>query len=302
MLFVSCDENENLNLDQYVVNGFFSDKTPLLVHTAKARSLFDTINGDYPEVNDLEGSIYENGNYRGDLVYKRLNQVDFGYPDNMGNPSYQRFNLTGYTIDNLDFVQGNSYKIELIKNDEVYLSGEDIIPHEVDFEVTDTISFDIDPNELFYESDSRGLRCKIKINDPDNESNYYALGFSTINEIFTEEIFALTYCNDPIAEAIYFHRNMPCEGRILFSDKDFTEDNRSLIVDVAQIRYGIVSGELNVYLFSLSEKYYKYIKSTIKQRENNEDLYAEPVQIYDNIENGFGIFAGFTYHKETIYY
>lgn len=48
-----------------------------------------------------------------------------------------------------------------------------------------------------------------------------------------------------------------------------------------------------VYFMDADEHYDKYMKSTIKQRINDGDnlLFNEPVQIYANIENGYGIFG-----------
>jgi len=48
-----------------------------------------------------------------------------------------------------------------------------------------------------------------------------------------------------------------------------------------------------VYFMDTDEHYDKYMKSTIKQRINDGDnlLFNEPVQIYTNFENGFGIFG-----------
>jgi hypothetical protein len=47
------------------------------------------------------------------------------------------------------------------------------------------------------------------------------------------------------------------------------------------------------FFLDVDEHYDKYLKSTIKQKMNNEDnlLFNEPVQIYTNIENGLGIFG-----------
>lgn len=48
-----------------------------------------------------------------------------------------------------------------------------------------------------------------------------------------------------------------------------------------------------VYFMDADEHYDKYMKSTVKQRINDGDnlLFNEPVQIYTNIENGYGIFG-----------
>lgn len=48
-----------------------------------------------------------------------------------------------------------------------------------------------------------------------------------------------------------------------------------------------------VYFMDADEHYDKYMKSTVKQQINDGDnlLFNEPVQIYSNIENGYGIFG-----------
>lgn len=47
-----------------------------------------------------------------------------------------------------------------------------------------------------------------------------------------------------------------------------------------------------LFFMDADEHYDKYLKSTIKQKMNNNDLlFNEPVQIYSNIENGLGIFG-----------
>jgi hypothetical protein len=54
------------------------------------------------------------------------------------------------------------------------------------------------------------------------------------------------------------------------------------------------SGTILITLRTLSEDYYKY-KTTEQLQENTSgDPFAQPVNVYNNIENGFGIFAGYS--------
>jgi hypothetical protein len=55
----------------------------------------------------------------------------------------------------------------------------------------------------------------------------------------------------------------------------------------------IAGGNRNQYFLNADEHYDKYIKTTlIKRMSENDDLpFYEPVQIYSNIENGYGIFG-----------
>jgi Domain of unknown function (DUF4249) len=46
-------------------------------------------------------------------------------------------------------------------------------------------------------------------------------------------------------------------------------------------------------LTSMSEPYYKYLTTYNLQQSTQGDPFAQPVQVYNNIQNGFGIFAGY---------
>lgn len=52
-------------------------------------------------------------------------------------------------------------------------------------------------------------------------------------------------------------------------------------------------------LVSMSEDYYKYQKSYINQVTNISNPFASPIEVYSNIENGVGIFAG--YNRQMIH-
>ena len=51
-------------------------------------------------------------------------------------------------------------------------------------------------------------------------------------------------------------------------------------------------GRLYVILSTVSEGQYRYTRSVDLQYENDGNPFAEPVQVYTNVENGFGIMAG----------
>jgi hypothetical protein len=43
---------------------------------------------------------------------------------------------------------------------------------------------------------------------------------------------------------------------------------------------------------SCSSQYYRYVNSLELYNESDGNPFAEPVQLYNNISNGYGIFAG----------
>jgi hypothetical protein len=46
-----------------------------------------------------------------------------------------------------------------------------------------------------------------------------------------------------------------------------------------------------VELYHVSEAYFKFEKSRIVASYTNGDPFAEPVNVYSNVKNGYGIFA-----------
>ena len=55
--------------------------------------------------------------------------------------------------------------------------------------------------------------------------------------------------------------------------------------------------EVTFFVRKTSKAYYRYKQSIHQQNEVGGDPFAEPVPVYDNIENGLGIFAGFRVNK-----
>lgn len=49
-----------------------------------------------------------------------------------------------------------------------------------------------------------------------------------------------------------------------------------------------------IYFRSVSQDYYKYKTTSLLQNYTSGDPFAQPVNVYTNIENGLGVFAGFT--------
>lgn len=54
------------------------------------------------------------------------------------------------------------------------------------------------------------------------------------------------------------------------------------------------SNMLTVTLRTLSEDGYNYLRTAHLQNTTSGDPFAQPVNVYNNIENGFGIFAGYS--------
>jgi hypothetical protein len=58
--------------------------------------------------------------------------------------------------------------------------------------------------------------------------------------------------------------------------------------------------DTRVYLFSVSEEYYNYYMQVGLQEKNKGDAFAQPVQVTSNIENGWGVFGGYTVASKSL--
>jgi hypothetical protein len=76
----------------------------------------------------------------------------------------------------------------------------------------------------------------------------------------------------------------------------------NLLLDYLQVLYNGDNSKEEYWLetVGMSESYYKYQKSYIKQVTNQENPFASVVEVYSNIENGVGIFAG--YNRQMIHF
>ncbi len=121
------------------------------------------------------------------------------------------------------------------------------------------------------------VQVSVSFTDNAKEKNFYLLKVLNSNgdDLFVEAV-------DPT----YNNKTHEIPG-ILFNDNLFngrTIDFR-LTADSPPIE--------KIILVSVSEEYYQYFTTKNLQQETRDDPFAQPVQLFNNIENGLGIFAGY---------
>lgn len=147
----------------------------------------------------------------------------------------------------------------------------------------------------------RNLR--FTINDPPAEDNFYLLRLkfkakeTTWEEDYPEWMGLWFESNDPsFTENDDFWEDQYDGRKVLFNDQLFNGNRKTFSVEV---EYWNEIDSLQVILYSVSEDYYKYHQS--RRLQNQDDgatfLGAEPVVVYNNIHNGFGIFASRSVEK-----
>ena len=143
-------------------------------------------------------------------------------------------------------------------------------------------------------------RVAVGFQDPAEETNFYHLNF--MQEIWTRKQFKDD--SEPVQpemRKVIFNAEQNNNqfiafpnGGLLFSDENFAGgdfDNQfSLQFDLADNQH---LGQLHVELRSVSKEYYLFQTSLSRQGSNPGQPIDDGVSIYNNIENGRGIFAGY---------
>ena len=86
--------------------------------------------------------------------------------------------------------------------------------------------------------------------------------------------------------------------KLLFNDLLFDGETATFKINLNELSY---YSYLVMNLYSCSEEYYLYNKSYQTAIETTGDPFAQPVQVFSNINNGHGIFGGFQLSSKIIY-
>lgn len=216
---------------------------------------------------------------------------------------------------------GKLYKIEVSHNDyKITATGEMQMGKKVTvLEVTTTPII----NVVYDSENSKKIEATLKFSDPADEENYYRLVVSyrigkdqsypdsngdTIHLVQVMD-YAFSYngieSDDPVfsnnenADELLFESSKSMYTVFtdeLFNGKTYDlnfylSDNLTYDLqrlDIARGDFYIIKFELQ----SLTKDTYYYIKSLGSSMWSNDDLFSEPVQVFNNIENGLGIFGG----------
>jgi Domain of unknown function (DUF4249) len=185
---------------------------------------------------------------------------------------------------------GKEYRIRVVTSDYGTAEATCVIPHPVPI-----TKIEID-SVSFFQSNSLGL--KIYFKDPPAQKNFYNLNFLA-------HTFYLDYrTNDTIRNIghVYFEvgestliDDVISMSDLYITDTFFDGDEHTLTVRVNR-RYfdSRAATSLHVVLSNITEPYYQYMTTSKLQANSGGDPFAQPVQVYNNVQNGFGIFAGYS--------
>lgn len=152
----------------------------------------------------------------------------------------------------------------------------------------------------------------ITINDPPEIRNYYAIELTLVETDTSDG------ANRQVVSRYWFETNDAVllgfgalDGQeesfstTYFQDDVFDGKSETINIRVLDPRFFFFEGDIAYALllrfYVTDEHYFRFFKTAQIQEENEGNPFGEPVRIYSNMSNGFGIFAGYHVYTEVLF-
>lgn len=283
--FFACEKEIELKSDEItpriVVNSLFTANDTIHLNVSESRSVL--YEGTLPNVTNATAKLFdgngaligvfshlENGHY---ILADPLPVVGATYTLEVSAPGFETVTATSTTPAIID--------ITSIDTATQYLTYP-----QLQFD----IAFNDDPAQKNY----YGIRITSEVYDIDPETEEKTLLYK--NAGFNSREFYIVNGYEDVDGEIY-------GSELYFSDETFNGQTniftaRTYLNELGEFQEGFFV----VSIISMSEELFKYNVTFSKYQEAQGDFFAEPVRVYSNVENGFGIFGGSSVESDTIYF
>ena len=292
LLFTACEKNVFFDVDTkenlLVVNSIIQPDSIAIVRVTLSVDPL-AIDYEFTPVEDATISIYRNELFAGDLA----NDGDGNYSIAPGILNAQ---------------PGDAMRMEVSAPGRTSVNATTTIPKLVSIEsveITDTIFENVSYSYIdslgnYYTIDTivPHYELQIKFHDLPGEDFYsleirYEDAYSEVGACFTTDdpVFTIdgSYGFDP-GDA---DNNVTICGEVYFTDATFDNSEKIMTVSVLEISTEFITDPKLIFrLDHISKDYYSYNASLQLQVQNNDNPFSEPVPVFSNIVNGFGIFGG----------
>ncbi len=192
---------------------------------------------------------------------------------------------------------GISYKIEVSAPDYATVTATDKLPATINIISADTLGkIDADGDSV--------LQITIKFQDESSVTNRYILELYTADIIsgalfmrpasFSSSDISLGGSGGLGGSDTYFYR------QAIFTDNLFDGTIKTLVITTEDTR--AYDSFLQLTLSNISNPWYEYRRTVEAHLANQGNPFSQPVIVYNNIENGFGIFGGKMSTRKKISY
>lgn len=268
--FSSCEKyidfDEEIKQPKLVVNGIINPDSTFDIHISRSLSVIDgaelsVVENATVNILDGNGSLYES------LVYD-------------SNGHYLGTSMPQHN---------QTYSIEVTAPDFDPVSASTNIPDLIDLNTVDTMGVQ-DVNGF------KELELTITFQDIPNEENYYML------EVYAADIInGQIFLNPMILRSDDVTLGLGQDGysdQVFFSDELFDGTQKTLIIYVEDTRY--YDDYIEIRLTSITQDLERYYRTLNAYNDTYGNPFAQPVQVFSNVDGGFGIFAGYEVSRKKI--
>lgn len=253
-----------------VLNCYFSPDSAWNFYVSKSLSVVD--NAELSYVTDAKIYLKEDGVLKDSII--SANAGDY------------------YVYYGLNPQIGKTYEVEVTHPDYTTISASDILTSPVPLQIVKSKIID---SNLYYDSwldkyvGNINANLTFSVEDPADEGNYYRFHIYYIDSFDGRIIRNTVYSyetNNPAVDKKYYNG-------ILFNDYLFNGTKYEISFKISDYSY-YTGKEYYFVLESMSRACYLYEKSHQLFLDMSNNPFSEPIQVFNNIKNGYGIFAGFS--------
>ncbi len=308
----SCMEVMDIDIPsdekKITLNGLISSDSVVKINLSKA---INSLDGDafIKFIDGAKVELYEN-----DLLIETMKKDTFGYYVSTKKPELGKT----YTVK----VEYGSKKLQATTNLPKPISIADL---DVEFSVDSSTQTWTDPDtgdsfDTTFYSYSDYSNVYVTFNDNADEHNYYLLSFSFVQANYVWDdygnMYITGYTEVPISyqlssssnDDISFFTINNLMGGYFINDAFFNGQEKKLKAEISTyelLGYGYEQNDLSksplyVHLYSVNKDFYDFVTSYNKYQQSQGNPFSEPVNIFTNVENGVGLFAGFSVCTDTV--
>lgn len=292
-----CEQPPSLTLETHdaklVVVGNFTRDKAVQVFVSKSQSILGEEEEVY--VSDATVEIYEDGAY-----LETLELV--GSKPDLNNIPY-------YTTRNLVPKVNTTYTIQVESPCCAPVTARSRIPNSISFSSASISDFAVEEIRETEEYLASYL-VKLSFEDPSEEKNYYHI--SLLQQIHRYAVVeGDTSITGSYLRSLVFGPGYNENGRVahvngglLVEDNPLNNGQKisfELPLNIKLKKDEELLGKLFLELRAVTEEYYRYFSGLSRQSQSSDSPFTEPVIIYDNIDGGLGIFAGYNVSLDSLY-
>ena len=314
LLMSACREEVQFNdeniASKMVVNSFIEPDSLIKVSVAGSKPI-PGIPSDFNWINDASIKLFVDGKET-----ETLKTMEVSVPEGNNNYYDQSYTPSVVYYSETKAEVGKIYKLEISHERYGLATCETTIPEPIQIISLDTMVI----GTTRYNNEYNILNVKLKFKDPANEANFYRLIAYVNQGIYREKRYQDTVMDsvievrenyltifDPVInpeqeDANDFLLGSPRNPYNVFTDEliegreytvnfDINIYNHLRIEGIDMTRKGEFH-QIKFILQSITPETYLFLKSSYLHHYYDGDLFAEPVQVFSNVENGLGILGG----------